>query len=184
MNEPPQKKPDSDKLEKCCSRAMRLTGATLCLYLIACCGCYTHVAHQKATDCGRGIRYYQSSPYLLVYSDAKNGLQWQILYLPDQSKKMMAQPTVYWGRSELDLYFHNGILTGSSELSDTTQIPTAVIAAVQSALPLLAAGFEARANVFPAPYLYKIVVSGSDITFLGTNGDAEIIVPKVKPNSP
>jgi hypothetical protein len=164
---------------------MRLWLAMLCASLLECGGCYTHVVHQKAADCGKGIRYYQSSPYLLVYSDAKNGLQWQILYLPDQTKKMMVRPTVYWGRSEMDLYFHNGILTGSSELSDTTQIPTAVIAAVQSALPLLgAAAFEAKANVFPAPYLYKIVVNGSDVTFVGSQGDHEIIVPKVKANSP
>jgi len=103
---------------------------TLCVCLMACGGCYTHVVYSVATNSGTGIRYYQSSPYLLVYSDSKNGLHWQILYLPDQTKKMMVRPIAIGGRSELDLYFHNGILTGSSELSDTTELPKAIIAAV------------------------------------------------------
>jgi hypothetical protein len=120
---------------------------------------------------------------VLIYSDGKGGLQWQILYLPDQTKMMMVRPTVVWGRSELDLYFHNGVLTGSSELSDTTQIPTALIAAVQSALPLLASAMERKSNVFPAPYLYKIVVDGNNINFFGGPGDATIVVPLVKANA-
>ena len=83
----------------------------------------------------------------------------------------------------MDLYFHNGILTGSSELSDTTELPKAIIAAVQSALPYLTA-LEVSPNAVPAPYLFKIVVKGSDVKFYGKEGDAVITVPKAQMASP
>ncbi|MDB6027449.1 MAG: hypothetical protein JWM68_3672 [Verrucomicrobiales bacterium] len=90
----------------------------------------------------------------------------------------MVSPTVILGRSDLNLYFKNGILTGSSELSDTTELPKAVIAAVQSAIPLLAKTLFAEPNIkFPAPYLFKIIVSGGSVTFVGKQGDTGIIVP-------
>jgi hypothetical protein len=152
---------------------------TLFLLLAALTGCYTSVTHKLATNSGTGIRYYRSSPYLLVYSNSKGGLCWQILYLPDQTKEMMVTPSVVGGRSELDLYFHNGILTGSSELSDTTELPKAIISAVQSALPLIAkaAAFAAAPPQVPAPYLFKIVVAGDQVKFIGGQGDTPITVP-------
>jgi hypothetical protein len=90
---------------------------------------------------------------------------------------MMVTPSVVGGRSELDLYFHNGILTGSNELSDTTELPKAIIAAVQSALPYLAA-LEKRSGGVPAPYLFKIVVNGGTISFKGKPNDLIITVPQ------
>ena len=142
-------------------------------------GCSTTVTHSAATESGIGIRYYQSSPYLLVYSDSKGGLRWQILYLPDQTKKMMVEPKVLGGRSELTMFFHNGILTGSSELGDTTEIPKAIVATVQSALPLIAAALAAPPPQVPAPYLYKLVVKKDQLAFIGGQGDASITVPMV-----
>ena len=82
-------------------------------------GCGGGVTHEPATDVGTGIRYYEPSPYLLIYSNARGGLKWQVVYLPDQTKLMMAKPHVIGGRSEMTLYFHNGMLAGSTEVGDT-----------------------------------------------------------------
>jgi hypothetical protein len=140
-------------------------------------GCSAAVKYTPATDGGTGIRYYQSSPYLLVYSNGKGGLIWQILYLPDQTKMMMVEPKVIGGRSEMTLYFQNGVLTGSTELGDTTELPKAILAAVQSAIPLLAMTMEVQQPTVPAPYLYKIIVEGDKVRFVGGHGDCDIIVP-------
>ena len=142
-------------------------------------GCSATVQHQRESIGATGIRYYESAPYLLVYSDAKGGLKWQIRYLPDQSRIMTATPRIVGGRTEMTLYFQNGMLASASTTGDTTELPKAIISAVQSALPLLAKGlFEGPAMVgFPAPYLYKIVVNGSNVSFLGGTSTVTIRVP-------
>lgn len=148
-------------------------------------GCSASVKHMQATDSGTGIRYYQSSPYLLVNSNSKGGLQWRILYLPDQTKMMMAEPHVVGGRVEMAMFFHNGVLTGGNALGDTTELPKAVIAAVQSAIPLLGlAMMAATPPTVPAPYLYKIVVVGDKVTFIGGHGDIGIKVPIIQGGKP
>ncbi len=147
--------------------------------------CSTTVVHKPVADdaTATGIRYYRASPYLLVYSNSKGGLKWQILYLPDQTTKMEAQPKVIGGRSELTMYFQNGILTSITELGDTTALPKALLAAVQSAIPLLSAAMAVEPSKVPAPYLYKIVVTGGTIKFYGVQGDVPIIVPSLQQGS-
>jgi hypothetical protein len=150
-------------------------------------GCYASLKHSPAVDGGTGIRYYRAAPYLLVHSDAKGGLLWRIVYLPDQSQKMMAEPIVFGGRSEMTLQFRNGVLVGASELGDTTEVPKAIIAAVQSALPLIAGALDApkaleHTDTLPAPHLYKIVVTGDQVQFLGGAGDAPIVVTLGRPS--
>jgi len=144
-------------------------------------GCAATVTHRPvaAADDDDGIRYYQASPYLLVYSDSKGGLQWRILYLPDQTKKMAVEPHVFGGRLELTLYFRNGILAGSAEVGDTTEMSKAVIAAVQAAIPLIGMlGFDEKQTppTVPAPELYKIVVEAQGVRFVGGRGDSDIVV--------
>jgi hypothetical protein len=138
--------------------------------------CAAYVTHQPDSDGATGIRYYENSPYLLVYSDGKGGLRWQIRYLPDQSRVMTVKPTIVGGRTEMTLYFQNGVLSSTSVVGDSTELPKAVIAAVQSAIPLLAAAAP-KVDGFPAPYLYKIVVDGANIKFIGGQGDTSIQVP-------
>lgn len=154
------------------------------LALAACvlvCGCAADVTHrlEPAADDAQGIRYYQNAPYLLVYSDGQGGLKWQILYLPDQSRIMTVNPTIRGGHTEMTLYFQNGVLASASSIGDTTEIPKAVIAAIQSALPLIAgAAFEGQKQPgFPAPYLYKIVATATELKFIGGKGDTNIDVP-------
>jgi len=149
------------------------------LLLLTCsAGCTATVTHQRETASATGLRYYENAPYLIIYSDGKGGLKWQIRYLPDQSRVMTATPTIWGGRTEMTLYFQNGVLASASILGDTTEIPKAVIAAVQSALPLLAAAAEQPAQPgFPPPYLYKLVVKDDQLTFIGGKGDTYIQVP-------
>jgi hypothetical protein len=149
-----------------------------------CAGCAANVTHQRETTQATGIRYYENAPYLLIYSDGKGGLKWQIRYLPDQSKVMTATPSIVGGRTEMTLNFQAGVLSTALATGDTTELPKAVIAAVQSALPLLVVGKETIRGPrkptppgFPAPYLYKIVAEGNTLTFLGGRGDTKIQVP-------
>ena len=150
------------------------------ILLIAVCGllsgCAAYVTHQPDTAESKGIRYYENSPYLIISSDGKGGLRWQIRYLPDPSKLMTVSPTIVGGRTEMTLYFQNGVLASSSVVADSTELPKAVIAAVQSAIPLLAAAAPGI-DGFPAPYVYKIVVNGANLNFIGGQGDTAIQVP-------
>jgi len=144
--------------------------------------------HVDDTDSGTGVRYYQASPYLLVNSDARGGLQWRILYLPDRTKKMQASPYAFAGRTDMTLQFRNGVLTDATSAADATEVPKALVAAVQAAASSIASSaFIARggevSKTVPGPYLYKIVVTGSEVAFIGGKGTADIVVPFVEPKS-
>jgi Zn-dependent M32 family carboxypeptidase len=119
-----------------------------------------------------GVRYYESSQYLLVYSDGKGGLAWQIQEMPDQTKKRVATPTQIWSKLETKLTFSNGVLATSKDVATASTIPKAVIAAVEKVVstlaPAIAAEKEANEYRVPAPLLYKIVyVSPTEIQFIG-----------------
>jgi len=143
-------------------------------------GCSATVTHRIATnETETGIRYYDSAPFLIVYSDGMGGLKWQIRYLPDQTRIMMATPSIIGGRTEMTLYFQNGMLASASTVGDTTEVPKALIGAVASALPFLIGAAEGAPapDGFPAPYIYKLVVSNDKITFIGGQGNTKIQVP-------
>jgi hypothetical protein len=152
--------------------------------ILACSGCTATVTYQHEDAGPKGVRYYESAPYLLVYSDGKGGLKWQIYYIPDQSHIMTATPTVRGGKAQMTLYFVNGALSSSTVAGDTTTIPNAILAAAQAAIPLIAAAVVAEKSApppgFPKPYLYKIIVSGSAVEFRGGQGDSSIRVPLQK----
>jgi hypothetical protein len=155
----------------------RVQSAAFAAVLLA--GCSASITHERvdAADDATGVRYYAQSPYLLIYSNSKGGLKWQVLYLEDKTKLMMATPHVVGGRSELTMFFQNGVLTGSSEVGDTTAIPKAIISALQSAIPLLAAMAAPTTGTVPAPSIYKIVVRDGKLSFIGGSGDVGIQVP-------
>lgn len=158
-----------------CLRSKRLLVVALCAVLM---GCSATVTHQVEDSNSTGIRYYRNAPYLLIYSDGKGGLKWQIIYLPDQSQIMTATPSVVGGHTEMTLFFQNGALASSSVIGDTTALPRAIIAAVQSALPLMAMAAAGQQQPgFPAPFLYKIVLRDNVVNFVGGQGDSSIQVP-------
>jgi hypothetical protein len=167
------------------AQLLSVVGRGLSIALLTlCCACSATVKYERAKDAdgstGTGIRYYESAPYLLIYSDGKGGLKWQILYLPDQSHIMLATPVVHGGgKSQLTLSFQNGILGTSTVAGDTTAIPSAILAAAAAVIPVLVAGVleGKKPEEFPAPYLYKIVVDADSVHFLGGQGDTNIRVP-------
>lgn len=85
---------------------------------------------------------------------------------------MVATPKILGGHTEMTMTLNNGILGTTSTVGDTTAVPKALIAAVQTALPALlhaAAAGNATAG-FPAPYLYKLVVRDGVLHFVGHQG--------------
>jgi len=143
------------------------------------CASVRHTQISDAEDAkADGIRYYQASPYLLVHSDGKGGISWRIIYLPDQTKKMMIKPFNFISKHETTLSFDNGVLSNSKDVLTSDTIPKAIFEALQKVAPLLA---MARADVpeqeVPPPYLYKIVVTSSgEVQFYGGPGDVPIKV--------
>ncbi len=132
-------------------------------------------------DNGDGFRFYQSSPYLLVFTDGKGSITTQILYIADPSKLLSAQPKNFLSKSDITLEFENGVLSKSKTDVDATIVPSAIIKAAQSVVTtLLAAANDPQAapseRSMPAPQLYKIIVNGSSVTFIGSENKTEIKV--------
>jgi hypothetical protein len=133
-------------------------------------------ANDAADESASGIRYYQASPYLLVYSDGKGGIVWKIYYLPDQTRKMTATPYNYVAKVTANLTFSRGVLTDSTEDVDTTAVPKAILAAAEKLLPLALADTTPEERTVLPPRLYKILVAGDTITLAGGPGDTNVSV--------
>jgi hypothetical protein len=123
-----------------------------------------------------GIRYYEASPYLLVYSDGKGGIVWKIYYLPDQTRKMTADPYNYIAKVTANMTFSHGVLSDSTTESDSTAVPKAIMAAVEKLLPLVLADTAPASRKVLPPSLYKIIVKGDGITLAGGPGNTEVNV--------
>jgi hypothetical protein len=134
-----------------------LAGATL---LAA--GCAT-VVHRPLSgnedDADRGIRYYNSSPYVLVYANAAGGITAQIEYLPDPYKLMSAKPTQWLSSLDTRLEFTNGVLTQADTTADTSVVPEAILTAAKTAATSILArtSEDPSKPEVPAPLLFKIV---------------------------
>jgi hypothetical protein len=162
----------------------------LLLTLSSCAG--LTVNRVDSDDKERGIRYYESSPYLLVHTDNEGGLVTRLIYLPDPTKKMAVRPYARFASSSTTLNFKNGVL-GSAETSvDETVVPKAILGAIEKAATaaIMAADEpQGETHQVPAPYLFKIVFEGNDIKLkggqaFGPNGTTvapiEVTVPKEK----
>ena len=144
------------------------------------CATVTHHRIQGSEDdqAETGIRYLGTSPYLIAYSDGKGGIVTQVAYLPDPNKKMSAKPKTTLADVDSTLEFDCGVLTSSVSKGDATAVPTAIAKAVEAFAPALLAAMgrakETKDYTVPAPYLFKIVVDGSDVYFMGGQGDQPI----------
>jgi hypothetical protein len=127
-------------------------------------------------DDAKGIRYYESAPFLLVYSDGKGGLTSQLLFLPDQTQKRTIDPYAVLASNNSTLTFTNGVLTQGKTVADATVVPKAIIgslekiasAAIASAL---SDGDEGdHGTQLPPPQLYRIVLSGNSAKLVGGPG--------------
>ncbi len=131
-------------------------------------------------ECGLGIRFYQPSPYLLVYADGKGGLSWELHHLPDPTKKMSARPYNYMSTLEAKLTFDDHFrLTKTHEMADTTAIPAAVLGKIAELAPALAAAFNEPSAKdgwkLPAPLLYKIVHARGEVRLVGGETDPIVV---------
>ena len=93
-----------------------------------------------ADDAAGGIRYYETAPFLLVYSDGKGGLQSQILYLPDRTRMRSIDPYAYFASNEATLVFDHGILTQGKTVVDETLVPKAIVGVLEKAATAALAG--------------------------------------------
>jgi len=107
----------------------------------AACATVTHHRIASAADdqADTGIRYLNTSPYLIAYSDGKGGIITQVTYLPDPAKKMSAKPNTTLADVDSTLDFDRGVLTSSVSKGDATAVPMAIAKAVEAFAPSLLA---------------------------------------------
>lgn len=103
-----------------------------------------------------GFRYYDTSPFLLVYTDAKGGLKSEVLHLPDTTKKRSIRPYAYGAKNETTLKFDNGRLSGAKSVVDETAVPVAVVGALEKVATSLVKAANAGNDGIPPPYLFRI----------------------------
>ncbi|MFM9434296.1 hypothetical protein ACFDR9_001351 [Janthinobacterium sp. CG_23.3] len=139
---------------------MRIRAIPLCLGLLALTGCagveVLSIPDAAADARVTGFRYYDTSPFLLVYTDTKGGLKSELLYLPDTSKKRSIRPYNYAASNDSTFRFDNGRLVEAKAVVNEAAIPVGVLSALEKAA--LAGGVAAGpGNQIPAPYLFRIV---------------------------
>jgi hypothetical protein len=115
--------------------------------------------NDAANAADEGIRYFDTSPFLLIYTDGKGGLVSKLLYLPDSTKLRSIKPYAYAAKNDTTLKFDHGRLSQAKSVVDETAIPTTVISGLEKV-----AISRAKANAannggtgIPAPYLFRIV---------------------------
>jgi len=139
--------------------------------------------NDKVDNSKTGVRYFLSSPYLLVYSDGKGNLQWKIYNLPDQTKLMVATPTQFFAKTMASFTFTNGVLTASKTEADSSAAIKAVIGAIEKVLPLLSLEDSVRnMTTIQAPRLYKIVVDQDNLKLIGVPSKDTVSIT-LKPGS-
>lgn len=114
-----------------------------------------------------GFRYYDTSPFLLVYTDGKGGLKSELLYLPDSTKKRSIRPFAYGAKNDTTLKFENGRMVGAKAVVDETAVPVAAISALEKVATSLAKAANSGNDGIPPPYLYRIRFDGSNWTLSG-----------------
>jgi hypothetical protein len=161
-------------------------GLLVPLALASCAGVDHRRLRPEEDASADGIRYYGSSLYLLIHGDGKGGITTKLLELPDPTKLMVAKPYSTMSSLESSMTFKNGILTQAKEAPDTSAFPSAILSAAEKVLPRLflapgagefREGPTTPTNAVPAPYLYKVLVEGDTVRFVGGPGDVDILVP-------
>lgn len=123
-----------------------------------------------------GIRYYERAPFLLVYSDGKGGVVTHVQYLPDRTRLRSVHPFNFLASNKNTLTFKNGMLSTSTNTSDASALPSAIIKAVETVAAAAAKyGFfmvpaVKEGYVLPPPALYRIHINNGQVTFVGQSG--------------
>jgi len=144
--------------------------AAAMLFLVGCAG----VTYEPETNDSKGIRYYRSAPYLLVYTDNDKGLKTELVYLPDTRTVLTAYPYSTLATNSTTLEFSNGILQSAESQIDQTVIPQAVLSALEKVAVATIGAFrkaEDKTGLVPAPRLYRIAWDEQNRAYLiGPNG--------------
>jgi hypothetical protein len=119
-----------------------------------------------------GIRYYESAPFLLVYTDGKGGLVSKLLFLPDLTRKRVIDPYATLAANNSTLVFTNGVLSQGKSVVDETAVPKAVIGTLEKAVTAALGGTlnaigSTPTTQLPPPLLFKIVLSGNRARLVG-----------------
>lgn len=108
-------------------------------------------------ESAQGIRYYDASPYVLVYANAGGGLTSEIVYLADPFRLMSAQPKQFLSTLDVTLSFENGVLTQSKAVGDGSIVPAAILQAAKTAATAILAEPSSSAEQLPPVHIFKII---------------------------
>jgi hypothetical protein len=151
------------------------------LFLGGCAGIDSKSLDSKTDADDRGFRYYETSPFLLVFADGKGSLESKLLYLPDSTKKRSIRPYNYGAKNDATLKFDQGRLVQAKAVVDETIIPGAVIQAMEKvALANITAANGGKDGI-PAPVLYRILGDDQGGWKLVTDQNSRSIVIKFVP---
>jgi hypothetical protein len=158
-------------------------GMTACLLLAGCAGTKVarvsnpayNVTGKYSDEDANGIRYYESAPFLLVYSDGKGGLNSQLLFLPDLTQKRVIDPYSVLASNNSTLTFVNGVLTQGKTVVDETMVPKAVIGTLERAAAAMIGGAFNDAGAaptpqLPPPQLFRIILANGSARLVGGPG--------------
>lgn len=156
-----------------------VAAALLCLCLVSGCASVSHTAitpENENSDCG--IRYYETSAYLLIYPQPGGQCVATIKHLPDPTRKRSAHLSACGTRLKTTMAFQNGCLSATSDDPDAAIVPQAMLDAVQGVLPLLAAlNVPAGETQLPAPSVYKFVTDDTGrVRLVGTAGTNRVSI--------
>jgi len=136
--------------------------------LAGCAGLEMRNINSDAEDqSAQGFRYYDTSPFLLVYTDTKGGLKSEVIFLPDSQKKRSIRPYAYGAKNDATFKFENGKLLGAKAVVDETVIPVAVVSALEKVATSLVKAANAQNEGIPGPYLFRIHYDGTKWSLAG-----------------
>lgn len=156
--------------------AVILPGSLICG---GCAGVSYRALDASSDQRARGFRYYDTSPYLLVRTDGKGGLESSLEYLPDLGKLRHARPFQFLAANKSTFDFSEGTLSSGTSEGDGTAVPAAFLdAATKVASAALKAGADDPAaaksgegsGTAPRVYLFKIKQEGATWTLIGDSG--------------
>ncbi len=137
----------------------------LLLLLTGCVGTTIEDIPAERDQDARGVRFYNSAPFVLVTSDRRGSLTSQFMYLPDTTRLLGARPYAFMGVNKTTLTFKNGVLESAKVTTDDTAVPKAIVAAVEAAATAAAKAFLDQGGVaadtgVPPPILLRVVFLG------------------------
>jgi hypothetical protein len=158
---------DASAWESIVQTRVKIPVLLLCWTLAGCAGVtYETILSEDADVRATGLRFYDSSPYLLVQTDNQGALKAELTYLPDLTKKRQATPYAFLSTNSTTLDFQKGVVTTTVSDVDTTAVPVAVVTALKNIgmeavkgalLDDPDAADDARPDSVPRVYLFKIV---------------------------